>query len=517
MNDISDAKPSTAAPPTADGGLLAALPTRVGETVQRWARDAPQRPALVDRAGQWTYGELAHSISIMVAALQAAGVGGGDRVMIVAENCRAAVALFLAATELDAWPVLVDARLSLPELDGVRQDCSPRLILVAAGVSQAARVLAERLGATESRFGGMEGVFCAHCQPQFGPEPVSGDGASQVAAVIYTSGSTGSPRGVMLSHRSILFVAASGGRIRNITPDDRFYAVMPLSHSVGLIPVLLCGLMHGATTHLVSRFNPAEAMRAFRSDGITVVLGTPALYSLMLEYAASKKIHAIGSPSLRIISASGAPLDATLKLRTEAMFGLELHHGYGLTECSCTISQIRPEQPRSDLSVGQLLPGLAARLAGEEDGIGELQLRGPNLMLGYYRNPEATRACFTDDGWFRTGDLARWEGENLFIVGRLKDLIIRNGFKIQPLEVEAVLNTHPDVVLSAVVSRPFAGDDVLVAYVQPRPGGALSADLLRQHANARLASFKQPQRIVILAQLPLLPSGKVNKAALAPL
>ncbi len=511
MNDISDADASMDA-----DALLAALPARVGHTVQRWARDAPERLALVDRAGQWTYGDLARAISDVASALQAHGVCGGDRVMIAAENCRAAVAVFFATTKIDAWPVLVDARLSAAELDGIRQDCSPRLILVAAGVSPAAHVLAERLGAAQSDFGGMTGVFCASCEPQLGPEPVSADSASQVAAVIYTSGSTGSPRGVMLSHRSILFVAACGGRIRTITPDDRFYAVMPLSHSVGLVPVLVCGLMHGASIHLVSRFNPADAMRAFRNDGMTVVLGTPALYSLMLEYVASKKIHAIDSPSLRIISASGAPLDATLKRRTEALFGLELHHGYGLTECSCTISQVRPEQPRSDLSVGQILPGLTARLDREEDGIGELQLRGPNLMLGYYRNPEATRACFTDDGWFRTGDLARWEGKNLFIVGRLKDLIIRNGFKIQPLEVEAVLNAHPDVVLSAVVSRKLGGDDVLMAYIQKRPGGALSADALQLHASARLASFKQPQRIVILEHLPLLPSGKVNKAALAP-
>jgi acyl-CoA synthetase (AMP-forming)/AMP-acid ligase II len=167
--------------------------------------------------------------------------------------------------------------------------------------------------------------------------------------------------------------------------------------------------------------------------------------------------------------------------------------------------------------VVQILPGVTARLFGEEDGVGELQLRGPNLMLGYYRNPEATRACFSDDGWFRTGDLARWDGETLFIVGRSKDLIIRNGFKIQPLEVEAVLNAHPDVVQSAVLNRPAGGDDVLVAYVQGRPGGALSEEALREHSSARLASFKQPQRIVMLDSLPLLPSGKVNKAALAAL
>jgi acyl-CoA synthetase (AMP-forming)/AMP-acid ligase II len=505
---------SSAGPADDGAALLAALPPRVGSVVQRWALEAPDRVALLDRSGQWTYGQLAAAAARLSAKLTAGGVRGGDRVMVVAENCRGAVAVFLAVAAIDAWPVLVDARLAAPELAAIREDCQPRLVVV-VGMSPVARTVAERLDAVPMDAGGIEGAFCAPIDPQATTEPVSSDSAEQVAAILYTSGSTGTPRGVMLSHRGILFVAASGGRIRTVTPDDRFYAVMPISHGVGLVPVLMCALMHGASVYLVARFNPAEALRAFRQDGITILLGTPALYSLVLDYAGSKKIQQIASPTLRIVSASGSPLDMALKHRAEALFGLSLHHGYGLTECSCTISQVRPELPRNDLSVGPLLAGMEARLADTEDGTGELQLRGPNLMLGYYRNHQASHSCFSQDGWFRTGDLARFEGDHLFIVGRLKEMVIRNGFKIQPIEVEAALNTHADVVLSAVISRRENGNDMLIAFVQTRPGAALSSGALMDHASRHLAAYKQPQHIVIAESLPLLPSGKVNKVALA--
>ncbi len=507
---------SSAAAEEDGAALLAALPPRVGDAVQRWVLQAPERTALLDRSGQWTYGQLAAAAAQLSAHLVATGVRGGDRVMVVAENCRGAVAVFLAAAAIDAWPVLVDARLAATELAAIREDCQPRLVVV-VGISPAARAIAERLGAASVDDAGVAGVFCTPVDQQASPEAVASDGAAQVAAVLYTSGSTGSPRGVMLSHRGILFVAASGGLVRQVTPDDRFYAVMPISHSVGLVPVVLGALTHGASVQLVARFNPAEALRAFKQDGITILLGTPALYSLVLEYAASKKIIQIASPTLRIASASGAPLDMALKHRTEALFGLDLHHGYGATECSCTVAQVRPERPRNDLSVGPLLPGVQGRLVDAEDGIGELELRGPSMMLGYYRNPQASRSCFSQDGWFRTGDLARFEGDQLFIVGRLKEMLIRNGFKIQPIEVEEVLNTHPDVVLSAVISRHEAGNDILLAYVQTRPGAALSSAALLDHAGRHLAPYKQPQRIVIAENLPLLPSGKVNKVSLASL
>jgi len=260
-------------------------------------------------------------------------------------------------------------------------------------------------------------------------------------------------------------------------------------------------------------------LRSLEHDGITIMLGTPAMFAMTAEYAGRKGIQRLVTPDLRIISSSGAPLDPEIKKGTEQLFGLPLHNGYGITECSPTIAQTRPEQPRSDCSVGLPLPGVETELrqpAGmADDGVGELWVRGPNVMKGYYREPEATAAVLTADGWFNTQDLARFEDGNLFIVGRTKDLIIRFGFNVYPAEVEAVLNGHSAVRQSAVVGRPAAnGTEEVVAFVELLPAAEADPDALRAYAAQRLTSYKQPSEIVILAALPTTAGGKVAKREL---
>jgi acyl-CoA synthetase (AMP-forming)/AMP-acid ligase II len=491
-----------------------ALPTRIGDCLQYWEAEQPDRLALTERSGSWTYGELAAAVRAAAAWLSSQGIRPGDRVMVVAENCRKAAAVLLAVAELDAWPVVVNGRLAPAEIAAIRAHCQPRQLLVAADAIPATRTLAAQCGADPVLVEGVGELFAAPADAGAAAEALADDASQRVGAVIYTSGSTGTPKGVMLSHRNLLHVAGTAAAIRRVTSADRFYAVMPLSHSVGLSSVLLCALMQGASVQMTQRFNPAEAIRSFQQDGITILLGTPPLYKLMLDYAAAKDMKRLNAPALRIISASGAPLDQTVKQATEQFFGLDLHHGYGITECGPTIAQVRPQSPRRDLSVGQLLPGMEARLDDEIDGIGELHVRGPNVMLGYYRDPAGTAAAVDAQGWYRTGDLARWDGAHLFIVGRRKELIIRHGYNVLPAEVEAVLNAHPDVVQSAVVGRTVGGDEEVVAHVQARAGSTLTEKDLLQHAAAQLASYKRPSAIRLVETMPMLPSGKVDKRRL---
>jgi long-chain acyl-CoA synthetase len=200
----------------------------------------------------------------------------------------------------------------------------------------------------------------------------------------------------------------------------------------------------------------------------------------------------------------------------------KLHNGYGMTETSPTISQTRIDAPRNDTSAGLLIPGVEARIAdpaGHAAAMGEpgeLWVRGPNVMKGYYREAELTAAVMRPDGWLNTGDLARQEADGaLFIVGRTKDMIIRSGFKIYPLEVETVLNAHPAVAQSAVVGRAAeAGEEEVVAFVEAHPRLQVSAEALHSYLAQRLVSYKRPSAIVILPALPAAATGKVLRSQL---
>jgi acyl-CoA synthetase (AMP-forming)/AMP-acid ligase II len=210
-------------------------------------------------------------------------------------------------------------------------------------------------------------------------------------------------------------------------------------------------------------------------------------------------------------------LQAAVKRSVESLFGLVLHNGYGITECSPTIAQTRVEQPRSDLSAGPVLPEVEVKLVDSErrpapaGGIGELWVRGPNVMKGYYRAPEETAAVIDADGWFNTRDLARLEDENLFVVGRSKDIIIRRGFNVYPPEVEAVLNDHPAVIQSAVIGQTIPGDEEIIAFVQTVPAARITSAELSEHAARRLAAYKRPSQIVFVAAMPTTPTGKIQK------
>jgi acyl-CoA synthetase (AMP-forming)/AMP-acid ligase II len=213
-----------------------------------------------------------------------------------------------------------------------------------------------------------------------------------------------------------------------------------------------------------------------------------------------------------------------VKLAVEELLGMTLHNGYGVTECSPTIAQARVDEPRTDLSVGRVLPGVEVKLVGTDGKpvsageVGELSVRGPNIAKGYYRAPEETAAAIDSEGWFNTRDLARLEGGNLFIVGRTKELIVRFGENVYPAEVEAVLNTHPKVVRSAVIGRcvqGVEGGEEVIAFVQPSPGSTLSVAEVADHAARNLTPYKRPSQILLIAEMPLTPTGKAKKDELA--
>src|SRR6267378_7563471 len=310
--------------------ILATLPPHISDVVKPWAERSPDHPALVEASGTWTYKQLAAVIARTQEWLIECGVRPGDRVMIVCENCRAFVAILLALAGLDAWPVLVNARLSAPEIDQIREHCGARRVIYTTNVSPHAREHAKRNGAVMLDVKGVGPIGLGPLDETVEPEPNDPNSADHIAALIYTSGTTGLPKGVMLTHRGLLFVAAVSAKIRSLTPDDRLLGVLPMSHAVGLSVVLLGALLCGATVELMSRFDPVAVLKALEASRLTVMLGAPAMFSLFLEYAKMKGIRPAKYPGLRIISSSGAPLHATLKLEIETLFSLVLHNGYGV-------------------------------------------------------------------------------------------------------------------------------------------------------------------------------------------
>ncbi|HUP97483.1 MAG TPA: class I adenylate-forming enzyme family protein [Usitatibacter sp.] len=485
-----------------------------------WAGVRPDALALVEAAGGRTWRELDAARIAFARTLSDAGVVPGDRVMIVGENCAAMVALLFAVASLDAWIVNLNARLSAREVDAIREHARPRCVLFLPDNSPDAAAHAARLGAMAFGDDGWGSILRARpvegCAPEV-PEP---DRAARVAALVYTTGTTGEPKGVMLTHRNVLFVARAAGQLRQLTEADRVFAVLPLSHVYGLSSVCLGSLMAGACLYLQPRFTPTGMRAALEVDRVTMCQGVPAMYTKYLEFLAAQALP-LRAPGLRAIYCGGSPLAASVKRAVEEAFGLVLHNGYGLTEAAPTVSQTRHDAPRTDCSVGPALPGVDVRIVepGGADAargtVGELWVRGPNVMKGYYRDPRATAEALRNGGWLATGDLARVDADGaLHIEGRSKELIIRSGFNVYPVEVEAVLNEHPHVSQSAVVGRELEGNEEVVAFVEPVPGTNLDAAALAAFAAQRLAPYKRPAEIIVMEKLPAAASGKLLKGRL---
>jgi len=492
---------------------------RIHHLLDRWLAEAPQQPFIHLPDGRsLRFADLGALTDTSEAELRTLNVRPGDRVLVVAENCPEHAALILACSRVGAWSCGVNARMAPAEIDSFVAKADARVVFFTAAASRSAAAHARRFAAVDSALPGMQ-----HSAVRTDAQPEAGALRDTVAALIFTSGTTGQPKGVMLTHDALVHFARVSGASRALGPQDRSYAFVPMTHIFGLGTVLISSLLAGAQLVMRPQFDPDDLLDALAHHGVSQLQGPPALFSRLLAHLQERGIARPEAPALRYLYTGAGPLDLALKQRVEAAFGQALHHGYGLSEYAGSVHLTRLSEQRPDTSAGYAVAEAEVRVTDPATGQplplgerGELWIRGRGLMPGYFRDPEATAAVMREGGWYTSGDLGEMHADGaLFVVGRLKEMIIRSGFNVYPAEVETALNTHPSVQRSAVVGRTVEdGNEEIVAFVELRPGAVLDADAMQAHLRERLAPYKRPSHIVALAELPTNTNGKVLKRTL---
>ncbi len=501
-----------------------------GDLLGHRARLTPDKEALVDIATsrRLSYAELASESARLAAGIsRLIGPLRGRRIGILAHNRLEFVLAFFAAGRTGAILVPLGTRLTANELAPIVRDAELSALLyedsftetvdaLRADVEVGAGVRLDE-GSVESGDPSVAELLelCAGAEAKeerLDPE--------DLWALLYTSGTTGAPKGVMIPHRQVLANAANTVLSWQLREDDRSPIFTPLYHAGGLAVFLTPLVAIGATIVLHRSFDPAEVLETFASERITVALGVPTIYRVLAEHEAFAETDL---SAVRWLISGGAPLPAEIIERFAAR-GVTLKQGFGMTEVGVNCFAMSEEEARSHAgSIGKPLLLTEARIADAsdhalpDDAIGELQLRGAHVCAGYWRNEDATRAAFTDDGYFRTGDLARRDSEGFFhIAGRKKDMIISGGVNIYPAEIETALLQNPLVADAALIGVPDERwGEVGVAFVVLAAGAPRDEEGLLAFLGERLARFKLPRAIITLEELPRTPYGKVRKNALA--
>jgi long-chain acyl-CoA synthetase len=343
--------------------------------------------------------------------------------------------------------------------------------------------------------------------------------SDDTAVLIYTSGTTGKPKGAELTHFELYMNCTVSGQLFGARADDVTLAVLPFFHVFGLSSVVNVAVRHGGALSIVPRFEPAAVVDALERDGVTVIAGVPT----MLQAIEQQDSTGRDLSRLRVAVSGGASLPEDVMARFEAKLGIPVLEGYGLSETASTTSFNRPGD-RRPLSVGKPIWGVQMRVADEHDqpmpsgreNVGEIQVRGHNVMKGYLGKAEATESALRG-GWLHTGDLGyRDEDGFYFIVDRAKDLVIRGGFNVYPREIEEVLFAHPGLAEAAVIGKPDQrlGEEVVAVVVRRAGYDDLSEDDVIAYVRERMAAYKYPREVRFVAELPKGPTGKILKNVL---
>jgi len=479
--------------------------TWLPEAFDKAAQANRSRTALVDEDRSWTFGELAEESDAIAAMLREKVPG--DTVGVLLLNSPKYVTTLLGVWKAGKTPVPLNYLLPPQELAYIIRDSGMSALI-------ASQFFAQAVTAVKPFFG--EGMILMADAPDFAPKSSSPPASFRDPALyLYTSGTTGKPKGVELTHVNLATNVESCQRAGGFDHRDSFLCLLPFFHTYAITGTILLPLLNGSKMVLVDRFQPLKVMKLIEDHGISVFLAIPSMYRVLAHTEGDFNLN-----SVRFPISGGEPLPVAVAEAFQKRFGVPIFEGYGQTEASPVISLNVPEK-RKIGTVGRALPGVEIAIWDEQktpvdiDVVGEIMVRAPSVMKGYYNLPEETSKTITRE-WLHTGDLGKMDAEGFVtITGRKKDLIISAGENIYPREIEEVLAQHPKVKEVAVIGvKDEVRGEVPKAFVIAREGLTVDEKELRQFCRENLAGYKVPRHIAVVPDLPRTPTGKILKRML---
>jgi long-chain acyl-CoA synthetase len=462
-----------------------------------------------------SYAMLDEGSARVAGLLKAKGLEPGDRVGLMMPNVPYFPAIYYGILRAGGVVVPMNVLLKKREVGFYLSDPGAKFLFAWADFGEAAEGGAEEADAEVILV--KPGDFEKLLGEQEPNPDIADSDAQDTAVILYTSGTTGKPKGAELTHAN-LYRNSKGvsEKLSDMTEDDVILGALPLFHSFGQTCCMNSGVSAGATVTLLPRFDPDKVLSIIDRDNVTIFQGVPTMYNAMLH---SESCESADCSSLRICISGGAAMPAELMRAFEEKFGCMILEGYGLSETSPVASFNHPDRERKPGSIGTPIEGVEMQV-WDDDGkelpqgeVGEIVIRGHNLMKGYWNREDANKEAITEDGWFRTGDMAKVDEDGyFFIVDRKKDLIIRGGYNVYPREIEEVLYEHPAIQEAAVVGVPHdeLGEEVGAAVVL-KEGESLDADELKSYVKDQVAAYKYPRKIWFVDELPKGPTGKILK------